>query len=159
MVFAAILLLLPLASVAFHSEIRSGATFEYPIGEGLAVKLIPNGNGWEIEVGPLDSREDYANCVNPRFRGPSPKEIRASQFTGNPPHWGTGVKRQVDFVRNIEEEKRECLGVEMALSGGNGSWRPHATGRCWVRPLKVRLRGRSVIATMEFDGECALLSP
>jgi hypothetical protein len=152
----------PEKPVPFQGEIRTGAAFAYPIGGDLAVKLVPAGGVWEIDVGPLHGREDYANCVNPPFHGPNPREIMASQFTGEagPVHWGTGEKRWVDFVLDTVDEKLECQSLEVALRGDKSDWGTRAAGRCWVRPLSVRLAGGAanakVIDTLRFDGECAL---
>jgi hypothetical protein len=116
--------------VPFSGITRPGVTFEYPIGNGLAVKLVPAGTAWEIDVGRPGDREDYAVCANPPFKGP----------------WGVGQKRWIDFVLTPEDLKLECLGLERAMNGDR-DWRPHATGRCWVRLLGAE--------PLKFDGECA----
>jgi hypothetical protein len=152
----------PERPVSFSGAIRPGATFEYPIGAGLAVKLVPVGDAWEIDVGRPGNNEDYASCANPPFHGPSPKEITALHFTGDqgPQHWGVGQKRWIDFVLTPADLKLECLSLELALKGDDSDWRSRVTGRCWLRPLSVKLvdgvSNTKSIDTLKFDGECAL---
>jgi len=143
--------------VSFSGTARPDFTFEHPIGAGLAVQLVPTRNGWEIDVGRPGDREDYATCANPPFHGSNPKQILASDFIGaqGPPDRGVGQKRWIDFVLTTEELKAQCLSLERALNDGDTGWRPHATGRCWLRPLRVN-SSQDAIDSLNFEGECAL---
>ena len=76
---------------------------------------------------------------------------------------GVGRKRWVDFVLTSAARKTECDNMETALYGKEsawGAWGLHIAGRCWLRPLSVKLSegppNQQVIESLGFDAECAL---
>jgi hypothetical protein len=148
--------------VSFKGQTRPGVPLQYPIGNGLALKLVPVGDVWEIKVGPSGRNDDYSVCVNPPFHGPNPKEIMTWHFTGEqgPFHWGVGQKRWIDFVLTPEDLNVECQSLELSLRGEDSDRGSHVTGRCWLRPLSIKLvdgvSNEKFIDTLKFDGECAI---
>lgn len=147
---------------SIRGEVSRGKRFESPIGDGLSLTLAPQGDEWVIEIGPSRGGDDYSDCVNPPFHGPNPIYISAWDFTGDGPTemGGVGRKRWVDFVLTSADRKTECENMDIALQEKESAWGSHITGRCWLRPLSVKLSdgppSQQLIESLEFEAECAL---
>jgi hypothetical protein len=124
--------------------------------------LKPLGDEWDIEVAPSRGGDDYSGCVNPPFHGPNPKQLSAWDFKGDgsTTSGGVGRKRWIDFVLTPEDQRLECANLGIALQGKDSAWGTHITGRCWFRPVSVKLGdgllNRQVVESLEFEAECAL---
>jgi hypothetical protein len=152
----------PEKPTAIRGETHPGERFERPIGNGLSLVLTQVGVEWEIEVTPSGGGDDYSRCVTPPFHGPNPKDIGAWDFQagdGVTPD-GVGQKRWIDFVLTPEDHRLECQNVDLALKGEDSAWGTHITGRCWLRPVIVKLAtgvsNQQFIDSMKFEAECAL---
>jgi len=153
----------PEKPIPIRGETHPGEKFESPIGNGLSLVLKPVGGEWEIEVTPSGSDDDYSGCVSPPFHGPNPKDIGAWDFQadhGIRSPGGMAQKRWIDFVLTPEDQKTECANMDIAVQGKDSAWGSHITGRCWLRPVAVKLAAgvsnQPSIESMKFDAECAL---
>ncbi len=144
----------------FTGEVHQGEGFDYPIGNGLSFDLTLLDGYWEAGVS-SSSGGDYSICATPPFRGPNAREIMAWNFqdkSGISPG-GVGEKRWLEFVLSGEDDRVQCEQVDLALEGKD-SFENRISGRCWFRPLSVKLSGgppdREAIDELKFEGECAL---
>ena len=109
--------------VRIRGGIHRGDKFEKQIGRGLYLRLVPDDEGWQIEVG--DQHDDFTGCVNPPFHGITPMQIEGWHFrtddnTAARPSSdflspGVGEKRWFDFVLSADDNKKECDNLSAAL--------------------------------------------
>jgi len=105
-------------SIHFQGELRRGEKFEKEIGEDLVFRLVPDEFGWDIEVGPAQSEEDFTDCVNMPIHGITPRQIRGWHFRSDdnsealkPEDFqtpGIGTPREFDFVLNSADDAKSC---------------------------------------------------
>jgi hypothetical protein len=160
----------PEKPILIRGELRQGQTFEYPIGNGLSLTLTPN-DEWELGVAPSSGGDDYSGCVNEPVYGPKASEIMAWHFQPKNAQitpGGVGQKRWFDFVLSSEDNTTECNNLDIGLHGRTerekesalSEWGTHVSGRCWFRPVSVKLSdgplNQQVIESMKFEAECAL---
>jgi hypothetical protein len=152
----------PEQPVSMGGELRAGQTFKNPIGDGLSLILALDGDEWDIEVTPSVAGDDYSRCVNPPFHGPNAKQIMAWHFQSGrkATPGGVGEKRWIDFVLSAKDHRMECANLEIALQGKDTAWGSHISGRCWFRPVSVKLGDgildQQVIESLKFEAACAL---
>jgi hypothetical protein len=146
--------------VKIKGELRRGETFAQPIGGGLSFTLKPSGEDWEIAIGPSEG-DDYSDCSTPPFHGPNAKQVYTWHFRtsdGSTPG-GLRQKRWINFVLRSSDHAKECRNMLLELQGKN-TWTSYVSGRCWCRPLRVKLSDVSTkgqrIEALTFDAECAL---
>jgi hypothetical protein len=83
----------------FSGSINGGEPYSRELGSGLTLKLIPlkDNWGWEIQVRPHDSNDDYGYPLNPPLRG------------GNAQYLGTGYGITAREQLSQEHEVRFIL--------------------------------------------------
>lgn len=106
------------ATLRFTGEVHRGQRFEKDIGRGLVFRLDPDDNGWNIEVGPAGSTDDYTDCVNMPAHGITNRQIQGWHFRNDdntaplePRDFqtpGIGQPRQFDFVLTAEDQSKSC---------------------------------------------------
>ena len=109
--------------LSFSGRVEKGDRFEYPMGNGLVFRLLPNsaGNppGWVITVATADrSRDDYVWVVTPPYRFWNPRYIDIS--------YGTSAReaaqispREFYFVTNESDYKAASEAVDIILWPNN----------------------------------------
>jgi len=137
--------------IRLHGEVHRSEKFEKEIGRGLVFRLAPSEFGWDIEVGPKDSTDNYMDCVNEPLHGITPFQIEGWLFRNDdntaqrkPSEMltpGIGEKREFQFVFTAADEAKSCADLEKmehnwdekatepmpasrlfgALAGGDGS--------------------------------------
>jgi hypothetical protein len=148
----------PEKPVAFSREI--GPTgFEHPIGSGLVFSLVRADGDFQIAITPAGGGADYSGCVTGPFHGPNARDITASDLRDKAVPRGLGVKRRIDFVLTLEDDRRDCEELEKVLRLAENSWWQRVSGRCWFRPTAVKLSDdppeKQTIESLAFDVECA----
>jgi hypothetical protein len=141
----------PDLAIRLHGEVHRAEKFEKEIGRGLVFRLAPSEFGWDIEVGPKDSTDNYMDCVNEPLHGITPFQIEGWLFRNDDntaPRKasemltpGIGEKREFQFVLTAADEAKSCDDLEKlesswdekaaepmpasrlfgALAGGDGS--------------------------------------
>ena len=141
----------PDLAIRLHGEVHRTEKFEKEIGRGLVFRLAPSEFGWDIEVGPKDSTDNYMDCVNEPLHGITPFQIEGWLFRNDDntaPRKasemltpGIGEKREFQFVLTAADEAKSCDDLEKlesswdekaaepmpasrlfgALAGGDGS--------------------------------------
>jgi hypothetical protein len=141
----------PNLAIRVHGEVHRAEKFEQEIGRGLVFRLAPSEFGWDIEVGPKDSTDNYMDCVNEPLHGITPFQIEGWLFRNDDntaPRMpsdllvpGIGQKREFQFVLTAADETKSCDDLEKmehswdqkapepmtasrlfgALAGGDGS--------------------------------------
>jgi hypothetical protein len=126
--------------------LHAGESFEQPIGHGLVLRLVPNPEGWRIEVGPA-GREDYASVVTPPLHGLTDADVDPTQFVagGHDPGRGAAAVRHVDFAITaadfaIAGEITEMLMGWLRDKNGNDDAEikrrealHYKAGHCWLK--------------------------
>jgi hypothetical protein len=137
--------------IRLHGEVHRPEKFEKEIGRGLVFRLAPSEFGWDIEVGPEDSTDNYMDCVNESLHGITPFQIEGWLFRNDdntaprkPSDLlvpGIGEKREFQFVLTAADEAKSCADLKKmehswdakaaepmtasrlfgALAGGDGS--------------------------------------
>jgi len=112
----------PLAPVHITGEVHRGEKFERDITHGLVLRLVPYDAGWDIEVGPANTPDDYTDCVNEPLHGVTPRQIQGSHFrtddntAARPPSDfltpGIGGKREFDFVLTAADQSKSCANID-----------------------------------------------
>jgi hypothetical protein len=108
--------------IRLHGEVHRGEKVEKEIGRGLVFRLAPSEFGWEIEVGPKDSTDNYMDCVNEPLHGITPFQIEGWLFRNDdntaprkPSEMltpGIGEKREFQFVLTAADEAKSCDDLE-----------------------------------------------
>ncbi len=108
--------------IRVHGEVHRGEKFEKEIGRSLVFRLAPSEFGWDIEVGPKDSTDNYMDCVNEPLHGITPYQIEGWLFRNNdntaprkPSELltpGIGEKRKFQFVLTAPDEAKSCADLE-----------------------------------------------
>jgi hypothetical protein len=109
-------------SIRVHGEVHRAEKFEKEIGRGLVFRLAPSEFGWDIEVGPKDSTNNYMDCMNQPLHGITPYQIEGWLFRNDdntaprkPSDLltpGIGEKREFQFVLNATDETKSCADLE-----------------------------------------------
>jgi hypothetical protein len=105
-----------------HGEVHRTEKFEKEIGRRLVFRLAPGEFGWDIEVGPKDSADNFMDCVNEPLHGITPFQIEGWLFRNDDntaPRKasemltpGIGEKREFKFVLTAADEAKSCADVE-----------------------------------------------
>lgn len=114
------------ATLRFTGEVQRGHSFEKDIGKGLVFRLAPDDAGWDIEVGPPGSTDDYTDCANMPAHGITNRQIQGWHFrtddnTGprKPDDFvtpGIGEAREFEFVLTAVDESTSCDDLDKALA-------------------------------------------
>lgn len=126
--------------IRLRGEIHRSEKFEKEIGRGLVFRLAPSEFGWDIEVGPKDSTDNYMDCVNEPLHGITPFQIEGWLFRNDdntaarkPSDLlvpGIGEKREFQFVLTAADEAKSCADLEkMESSWDEKSSEPMAASR------------------------------
>jgi hypothetical protein len=109
-------------TIRVHGEVHRAEKFEEEIGRGLVFRLAPSEFGWDIEVGPKDSTDNYMDCVNEPLHGITPFQIEGWLFRNDdntaprkPSEMltpGIGEKREFQFVLTAADEAKSCADLE-----------------------------------------------
>jgi len=105
-----------------HGEVHRSEKFEREVGRGLVFRLVPDEFGWDIEVGPKDSADNYMDCVNGPLHGITPYQIEGWLFRNDDntvPRKsselmtsGIGEKREFQFVLTAADEAKSCADLD-----------------------------------------------
>ncbi len=66
--------------IAWTGEITRGGTFALEIAPGLELRLIPDGEDWEIWVGEPAGAANFAAVVTPPMRGVNARHLQGRHF-------------------------------------------------------------------------------
>jgi hypothetical protein len=110
------------APVHITGEVHRGEKFERDITHGLVLRLAPYDGGWDIEVGPANTTDDYTDCVNVPLHGVTSRQIQGWHFrtddntAARPPNDfltpGIGGKREFEFVLTAADQSKSCANVD-----------------------------------------------
>ena len=112
----------PNLALRLHGEVQRAGKFEEEIGHGLVFRLAPSEFGWDIEVGPKGSTDNYMDCVNEPLHGITPFQIEGWLFRNDDNTAtrkasemltpGIGEKREFQFVLTAADEAKSCADLE-----------------------------------------------
>jgi hypothetical protein len=164
--------------VHIRGEVHRGERFEKALGRGLYLRLVPDEEGWQIEVG--DKNDDFTGCVNPPFHAITPMQIEGWHFRNDdntaarPPRDfltpGVGEKRWFDFVLTADDNQNECENLDTALrtddekiseqTRATSEMGRYVSGRGWLAITGMALGnlvpGRQAwIESLQFEAELA----
>jgi hypothetical protein len=106
------------STIQFQGTISKGQKFEKDLGNGLVFQLIPNEDGWHVEVAPKSGNEvnDYgfASIATPPFHGATSLDIQGSDFSKNTNNF---QPRNFSFVLNKKDANAMADAIGQLTSG------------------------------------------
>ena len=113
-------------NIQLQGHVSRRQTYEKDFGNGLVFQLIPNDNGWNIEIIPagVQNANDYgfASIATPPFHGPTPLQIEGWSFANASDTNET--TRDFFFVLNKQDANITADAVQQLMSGKTSDFSP-----------------------------------
>jgi hypothetical protein len=144
--------------VHIQGVLHRGEGFEKAIGRGLFLRLVPDDQGWEMEVG--DQSDDFTGCVTPPFHGITARQIEGWHFRTDDNKAarpatefltpGINDKRWFDFALTAGDNRKACDNPD--------DFTRYASGRGWFAITAMTLGNlvpgqQAWIESMQFEAE------
>ena len=144
-----------------QGALHRGERFDKSIGRGLFLRLVPDEQGWEIEVG--DQSDDFTGCVTPPFHGITARQIQGWHFRADDNKAalpaagfltpGVNERRWFDFALTSTDNRKACDNPD--------DFARYSSGRGWFAITRMTLGNlapgqQAWVESMQFEAEVSL---